>query len=175
MFSLVSLCPQGCVCCHFLSSCLVPCSFQGGGCMISLPVWLPGPMFLPGESSLSHGLSQGGSGLSNGPSQGVWSIPWSTPGGGRPPSRETLWRETPILRNTLWRENTLVLTSSGSHQSGRYASYWNAFLFDTTISCFQLTHLFLNFHIRKAESCDFFCSVKISFFATGNSAKLWKP
>ena len=40
-----------------------------------------------------------------------------------PSDREPPWKETPLARDPL------VLTSSGSHCSSRYASYWNAFLF----------------------------------------------
>ena len=36
------------------------------------------------------------------------------------------WRQTPLCRQT-----PVVLTSSGGHCSGRYASYWNAFLFES--------------------------------------------
>ena len=47
---------------HFLSGCLVPCSFQRD--MMSLPVWLPGPMFL------LSGLHPGGSPSGEFPSRG---------------------------------------------------------------------------------------------------------
>ena len=61
--------------------------------MVSLPVWLLGPMILPGVSLVGgEGLCQEG---------GV-----SVKGEGDPP----------------------IMTSSGSHCSGRYASYWTAFL-----------------------------------------------
>ena len=63
---------------------------DSGGCMVSLPAWLPGPMFLPGGS-----LSFGGEGL-----HPEWGMVLPPP----------------------------MLTFSGGHQSGRYASYWNAFL-----------------------------------------------
>ena len=36
------------------------------------------------------------------------------------------WRQTPLCRQA-----PVVLTSSGNHCSGRYASYWNAFLFES--------------------------------------------
>ena len=50
-----------------------------------------------------------------------------------PPDRETHWTET-----SRTDRDTPVLTSSGGHRSGRYASYWNANVFqmylDTCVS-----------------------------------------
>ena len=50
-------------------------------------------------------------------------------GFGRPPEgRPPLPRQIP-LRQIPCRQPPLVLTSNGGHCRGRYASYWNAFLF----------------------------------------------
>ena len=100
--------------------------------MMLLHVWLPGSMFLtwglvhhlvcPSESDPSHGPSQGlnhfmvhlrESGPSHDPSQGERDNPW----------RATLWREI-----SSYGGRPLVLTSSGSHQSRYYASFWNTVL-----------------------------------------------
>ena len=51
------------------------------------------------------------------------SVHWLGGGGQTPqqtPSQQTPWRLTPVP----------VVTSSGGHCSGRYVSYWNAFLFN---------------------------------------------
>ena len=51
-------------------------------------------------------------------------------GGDLPPDRDSPWTEIPPGRDVpLDRDPPLVLTSSGSHRSGWYASYWNAYLF----------------------------------------------
>ena len=50
-------------------------------------------------------------------------FPWSE-GVGRPP-----WTEIPMGREPSLEGDPLVLISSDNHCSGRYASYWNAFLF----------------------------------------------
>ena len=82
------------------------CPRGGGVCMMSLPIWLPGPMFLlEGLSSWSHVRSSGGLCL------GGLCLGGLCPGGLCP--RGGLCRETPT-RN---------------QKSRRYASYWNAFLF----------------------------------------------
>ena len=64
-----------------------------------------------------------------------------------------LWTETPFsgqrhlsLTETLPWTETPSLTSTGSHCSGRYASYWNAFLFSTFSCC-----------IEHFEFVSFFC------------------
>ena len=78
--------------------------FTRGLCMMSLPVWLPGPMFLLGvyvsgpmffRGSLSSGMSLCVGFLSG---RGVGKTPWTG-------------------------------TPSRTVKRGRYASYWNAFLF----------------------------------------------
>ena len=82
------------------------CLSTGGVCMMSLPIWLPGPMFLlEGLSPWSHVRSSGGLCL------GGLCLGGLCPGGLCP--RGGLCRETPT-RN---------------QKSRRYASYWNAFLF----------------------------------------------
>ena len=73
----------------------------GGGCMMSVPVW-------------SHALS----------SRGVYGItscvaPCSFWGG---VWCQGIWSQ----RGTVY-PTAQALTSSGGHQSGQYASYWNAF------------------------------------------------
>ena len=84
------------------------------GCMMSLPVYVPSPMLLLGEvfvmgGSLLRGLCQEGVSVSG---EGLC-------------ERGSLWKE-----GSLWkRDPTPVMTSLGSHWSGRYASYWNAFWF----------------------------------------------
>ena len=82
-------------------------SMLGGFCMMSLPVWLSGPMFplgrevsVPGPMFLLGGLCPGAS-LSGGVCPGgvcVWGV--------------CLYQGDP----------------QGTVKSGRYASYWNAFL-----------------------------------------------
>ena len=47
-----------------------------------------------------------------------------------PPKADPPWWQTPHP----WRKTPLVLTSSGGHCSGRYISYWNAFLYYKTLS-----------------------------------------
>ena len=71
--------------------------------MMSLPVWLPGPMLLRGEVSLSGSL--GGGSIQGGLCQG----------------------DPRTMKN------------------GRYASYWNAFLFETLGSvqiCFTIVRMY---------------------------------
>ena len=112
---------------------------------MSLSVELPGLMFPPGDlvCPMVH--------------------PMAHPRGRETPSRETASRgrhsggRSPFGGIHFGGRIPIVLTSSGSHQSRQYASYWNAFLFDTTISCFQLTYLFNNLHIHLNKSYDFFC------------------
>ena len=73
----------------------------GGLCMMSLPVWLPSPMFLQGGS-----LSL---------------VPCSRT---ETPLTETPWTETPIP----WIETPLDRDYPCTVKSGQYTSYWNAFL-----------------------------------------------
>ena len=92
--------------CHFLSRCLVPCSFCG--CMMSLLVWLSVTMFFPGGRGLSP--------------EGV--LPQR---GSRSSVGVTIQGDLISLqRDPL---TPLGLISSSNHQSGQYVSYWNAFLF----------------------------------------------
>ena len=75
----------------------------------------------------------------------------------------SLWMETPLDRDPPWTDlgrdtsstetldrdpldrDSPGLTSSGSHQIGWYASYWNAYLFK--ITCAHFTQLIIAFHI----------------------------
>ena len=79
--------------------CLVPGSFQGVG--------MPGPRFLPG-----------------------WvGMPGTPPRKVHPYGRNTSPESTLPLEDAPPEGTpTSMLTSSGGHRSGRYASYWNAVL-----------------------------------------------
>ena len=80
--------------------------------MMSLPVWLPGPMFLPGVCV--QRVSVWGASVQSG-----------------------LCRETPQ-----------------NQKSGRYASYWNAFLFGKIIPCVKILvyiRTFIIFLIKSAK------------------------
>ena len=75
--------------------------------MMSLPVWLPGPIFLPGGPMSLVPCSVGGLCL--------WShVPSRVSLSGGVSLTQTPWTETPLIRTV---------------KSGQYASYWNAFLF----------------------------------------------
>ena len=86
-------------------------SVHGGGglCMMSLPVWLPGPMFLPG------GLCPGGL-----------------------PNRDSLDRDP---------------TPPCTVKSGRYASYWNEFLFSFIFDVTQ-NYLYVTNFIQSSTLCQ---------------------
>ena len=72
---------------------------------MSLPVWLPGSMFPPRGWPLGGGVVLGGVGSLGG-----------------------LETDTPLEVDTP-EADTSILISTGGHCSGRYTSYWNAFLF----------------------------------------------
>ena len=86
--------------------------WRGGLCMMSLPVWLPGPMFLQGVS-VQRGL----------------------------PDRDP-WTETPLDRDPLDRDPIPVERSPCTLKSGRCASYWNAFLFSMRTVLLALSQSF---------------------------------
>ena len=112
---------------------------QEGLCMMSLPVWLPGPMFLLGGALClwSHVLSAGS--LSRGISvQGNFCPGGLYPGGlcpGESLSRGSLSRRG-LSPRSLCQADPQTETPTETPQqrppymvkSGRYASYWNAFL-----------------------------------------------
>ena len=88
--------------------------------MMSLPVSLPGPIFLWG-SGLSHGLFWE-SGLSHGPSYG------QSKGGGRPPLEgDTLEGDPPLEGYTLegefrwYRHKVAAMKASGTRPIGMYS------------------------------------------------------
>ena len=62
-----------------------------------------------------------------------------SPSGQRPPGQRSSPRQRPPSgqRPPLDRDLAPGLTSSGSHCSGRYTSYWNAFLFSNCIALKQ--------------------------------------
>ena len=96
--------------------------FTEGVGMMSLPVWLPDCLI---PCSFWEGSPSGGGGY---PSRGV------------SPSRE------------VWYYPPLVLSFSGSHQNGRYASYWNAYLF---LHCSRSTYFIQWYWLRKTISDTF--------------------
>ena len=96
--------------------------WRGGLCMMSLPVWLPCPMFLLGEGLWSMFL------------QGV-SVQRGLPD--RDP-----WTETPLDRDPLARDPIPVEKSPCALKSGRCASYWNAFLFSMRTVLLALSQSF---------------------------------
>ena len=57
------------------------------------------------------------------------------PGGGNPNDKTVMINPPGAYIGGVNENFSPVLTSNGGHQSGRYASYWNAFLFDC---CFFL-------------------------------------
>ena len=97
-------------------ACLVPGPFRGAGGG-SVHFWYHVPSGgMSGRMSMSRGLGRvclGWVCLVVGTLVGGMSRGWDLAGGGYSPLRGT----------------TPKLTSSGGHRSGRYASYWNAFLF----------------------------------------------
>ena len=120
----------------FTDVCQSFCS--GGLCMMSLPVWLRGPMFLPGGSlsrlvSVQVGLCSGslcpGGSLSRGSlSRGLCP--------GRSLSRGSLSRGSRYKQISLQGVSAQGVPVQGGLcprglclvKSGQYASYWNAFL-----------------------------------------------
>ena len=80
---------------------------EGGLCMMSIPVWLTGPMFLLEVSLLRGYLSRG-------------IFVYGVSGGGR---RFVQRRDS--VQGSPWTETPLPCTVT----SGLYASHWNAFLF----------------------------------------------
>ena len=111
--------------CHFLSDCLVPCSFWR--------VTVPGPMFLLG-ASVKGGLCEGGFLWRGSLWKGGFVKGVSVKGG-------NLWKSSLCEGGSLSEGGLCerrgvsvrngdppVLTSTGSHWSEQYASYWNAFL-----------------------------------------------
>ena len=67
---------------------------------------------------------------------------------------------------TLWMQTPLEVTSSGSHCSGRYTSYWNAFLFSS---------IFCSPDVLDENEVHM-GSLDLAFSRTkkqGNKAKLW--
>ena len=116
--------------CHFLSDCLVPCSFKG--------VSVSGSMFLPrGVCLWSHVHSKGVS--VSGPMfpRGVSLTSLHIPPGQRP---------SPL----------------GSVKSGRYASYWNAFLFHinlrSLLPLIVLLHVIFLSNLYRLYICVFLMS-----------------
>ena len=139
----------------FTPVCQPFCTRDDGLCMMLLPVWLPGPMFLLREGGLllwSHvpsrgvsvsgpmfllgGLSPGGLAdrhpLNKGPPGERPPLDRDPPPGQRPPS----WTKTSHLeRDHPWTETSFLDRDLPPGQrppfmvkSGRYASYCNAFL-----------------------------------------------
>ena len=91
-------------------------SVRGGGgglIMMSLPVWLPGPMFLLGGLYRCSCVPFGG----------------LCPRGSL--SRGSLSRGASLSRGVSVRETSRTETPFRTVKSGQYASYWNAFLFNT--------------------------------------------
>ena len=80
--------------------------------------------------------------------------------GQRPPGQRSSWTETPLDRGppwteTPWTEIPLILTSGGGHCSGRFASYWNAFLYCKSLRSrkpFVLTKP-SNFRMHRRHHC----------------------
>ena len=104
--------------------------------MCGMRHWFPLTMNLTVITACKRSLEQGYVLLAS-------AILFTGSGGGLPPDRDSP-RQTPPNRETHWTEtsrtdrDTPVLTSSGGHRSGRYASYWNANVFqmylDTCVS-----------------------------------------
>ena len=114
---------------HFLCGCLVPCSLGGDICLWS---------HVPSRGSLSLVRCSFGGGLclcSHVPSRGS---PWQ-----RPPWTEASWTETPGQRPPD--------SPSFMVKSGRYASYWNVFLFKKNIANFSETPALYENFTRRIE------------------------
>ena len=92
--------------------------------------------------------------------------PGETPPGQTPPQADTPWADTPPGQTPLWSDTPspradtpLGKHSSDDHCSRRYASYWNAFLFQLLFRRSpQFSIEWMRRHIAEKQSCFFrFC------------------
>ena len=116
----------------FLLACVILFMGAGGLCMMSLPVWLPGPMFFLEGLSLVPCTFWGSLSL----------VPFSFQRGSLVPCSfwEGLFPHPISLTETLLDRDPRKTETPCTVKSRRYASYWNAFLFRITSCDHRLPH-----------------------------------